>query len=53
MSKSSPLIAVIDDEDAVRKALGRLLQSEGLAVESFSGGGEFLVSDTSGTSSAK
>ncbi len=37
------LIAVIDDEEPVRKALGRLLQSVGLAVECFSGGGEFLA----------
>jgi FixJ family two-component response regulator len=44
MSKERPLIAVIDDEDAVRKALRRLLQSTGLAVETFSGGAEFLDS---------
>ena len=44
MSKVRPLIAVIDDEEPVRKALGRLLQSVGMAVETFSGGGEFLAS---------
>ena len=43
MSKDRPLIAVIDDEEPVRKALGRLLQSAGMAVETFSGGGEFLA----------
>ena len=43
MSKDRPLIAVIDDEESVRKALGRLLQSVGMAVETFSGGGEFLA----------
>ena len=43
MSKVRPLIAVIDDEEPVRKALGRLLQSVGMAVETFSGGGEFLA----------
>jgi FixJ family two-component response regulator len=37
-------IAVIDDEEAVRMALRRLLRSAGLAVETFSGGGEFLAS---------
>lgn len=41
---SSPLIAVIDDEDAVRKALRRLLCSAGMAVETYSGGAEFLSS---------
>jgi FixJ family two-component response regulator len=46
MSKDCPLIAVIDDEEAVRKALRRLLQAAGLAVETFSGGGEFLASLT-------
>ena len=44
MSKDRTLIAVIDDEEPVRKALGRLLESVGMAVEIFSGGGEFLAS---------
>jgi len=43
MSKVRPLIAVIDDEEPVRKALGRLMQSVGMTVETFSGGGEFLA----------
>ncbi len=43
MSQTRPLIAVIDDEEPVRKAIGRLLQSVGMAVETFSGGGEFLA----------
>jgi len=42
MPKERTLIAVIDDEESVRKALGRLLQSVGMSVETFSGGGEFL-----------
>ena len=42
MSKDCPLIAVIDDEDAVRKALRRLLLSAGLQVETFNGGTAFL-----------
>ena len=41
---SVPLIAVIDDEDSVRKALRRLLRSAGMTVETFSGGAEFLSS---------
>lgn len=44
MSQDCPLIAVIDDEDAVRTALRRLLDSVGMNVETFSGGGEFLKS---------
>jgi FixJ family two-component response regulator len=43
MSRDRPLIAVVDDEDAVRTALRRLLQSAGLTVETFSGGAEFLT----------
>lgn len=43
MSKDHRLIAVIDDEEPVRKALGRLLHSGGMAVETFSDGGAFLA----------
>ena len=43
MSQTHPLIAVIDDEEPVRKAIGRLLQSVGMAVETFGGGGDFLA----------
>lgn len=42
MGRDCPLIAIVDDEESVRKALGRLLVSAGLAVETFGGGGEFL-----------
>ena len=44
MSKEPPQIAVIDDEEPVRKALGRLLVSAGFAVRIFSGGRRFLDS---------
>jgi FixJ family two-component response regulator len=37
-----PLIAVIDDEASVRKALGRLLRAAGFESRSFAGGREFL-----------
>jgi FixJ family two-component response regulator len=43
MSDTHPLIAIIDDEEPVRKALGRLLQSVGMAVRTYSGGAEFLA----------
>ena len=40
----SPLIAVVDDEKAVRKALERLLRSAGLRVKGFASGTAFLHS---------
>ena len=44
MEKLRPLVAVVDDEDAIRKALERLLRSAGLAVRTFGSGREFLQS---------
>lgn len=43
MPDTRRLIAVIDDEEPVRKALGRLLQSVKMTVLTFSGGSEFLA----------
>lgn len=37
-----PYIAVVDDEEPVRKALGRLLRASGMEVECYAGGQEFL-----------
>jgi FixJ family two-component response regulator len=43
--KKHPLvIAIVDDEESVRKALSRLLRSAGMTVKTFSGGAEFLQS---------
>jgi FixJ family two-component response regulator len=42
VSKTRPLIAVVDDEEPVRIALRRLLRSAGLDVEVFSSGADFL-----------
>jgi len=42
VSKAKPLIAVVDDEESIRKALTRLLRSAGLDVEAFPSGVEFL-----------
>jgi len=42
--KKPPLIAVVDDDPFVRKALERLIGSTGLSVESFASGAEFLRS---------
>ena len=42
MSKSRPLIAVVDDEEPVRIALERLLRSAGFNVATFPSGTEFI-----------
>ena len=44
VEKIRPLVAVVDDEDSIRKALKRLLRSAGLAVECYASGPEFLQS---------
>jgi FixJ family two-component response regulator len=40
-----PFIAVVDDEEPVRKALKRLLRSAGLQAEGYASGKEFLAAD--------
>jgi len=42
---SQHLIAVVDDDFSVRRALGRLLSSAGFEVASFGSGEELLTSD--------
>jgi FixJ family two-component response regulator len=44
VNKNRLLVAVVDDEEAVRIALRRLLRSASLNVETFSSGAEFLES---------
>ena len=44
MTKSRSLIAVVDDEEPIRKALRRLLRSAGMDVDTFPSGVEFLES---------
>ena len=44
MSDIAPVIAVVDDEESVRKALGRLIRAAGFRVETFSSGSDFLRS---------
>ena len=44
MSQPPPLVAVVDDEESIRRALDRLLRSAGFAVETFASGAEFLRS---------
>ena len=38
-----PFVAVVDDEESVRKALKRLLRAAGLEAESYATGQEFLA----------
>jgi len=42
---SLPLIAVVDDDDAVRQSLQRLIRSAGFTVKVFASAEEFLNSD--------
>ena len=44
MTETHPLVAVVDDEEPVRKALMRLMRSASLSVETFGSGAEFLQS---------
>ena len=44
MHKDTSLIAVVDDEESVRRALGRLIRSAGFGVEMFGSGLEFMQS---------
>ena len=44
MNNRRVLVAVVDDDEAVRTALGRLLRSARFDVEAFSSGAEFLES---------
>ena len=44
MTKTQPHVAVVDNEEPIRKALMRLLRSAGLSVETFGSGSEFLQS---------
>jgi FixJ family two-component response regulator len=44
MQTVAPLVAIVDDEESVRRALGRLLRSAGYDVQPFASGTEFLHS---------
>jgi FixJ family two-component response regulator len=44
MTRDSPLIAVIDDDEAIRKALSRLLRASEFSVDCFPSGHAFLAS---------
>jgi FixJ family two-component response regulator len=44
MSEPKPLVFIVDDDEAVRKSLGTLLRSAGLAVATFASAQQFLAS---------
>src|SRR6266568_2696387 len=44
MNNELPLVAIVDDDLDVRRALRRLIGSAGFAVETFASGAEFLKS---------
>lgn len=46
MPKPPPVVAVVDDEESIRRALERLLRSAGYAVATYATGAEFLRSLT-------
>jgi FixJ family two-component response regulator len=43
MTKTSPLIYVVDDDASVREALSSLIRSVGFRVETFASAQEFLA----------
>ena len=43
MTKTPPVVAVLDDEPQMRKALRRLLATHGLRVETYESGKDFLA----------
>ena len=42
MSKSNPLIAIVDDDESVCRAMKRLVRSLGMEAEAFASGREFI-----------
>jgi len=42
MGEGKVRVAIVDDEDSVRRSVGRLLRSAGMEVETFASGREFL-----------
>jgi FixJ family two-component response regulator len=44
MQRDECLVAVVDDEESVRKALGRLIRSAGFGVATYGSGVEFMQS---------
>jgi FixJ family two-component response regulator len=49
MADARPVIAIVDDDFSVRRALSRLIRLGGYAVESFASAPEFLASDPRGS----
>ena len=43
MTRENPLVAVVDDEESVRRAIERLLRSAGMETETFASGNAMLA----------
>lgn len=43
MTKDRPIVYVVDDDESVRRALSRLINSAGYMVESFKSATEFMI----------
>jgi FixJ family two-component response regulator len=46
MQTAHSLVAIVDDEESVRRALGRLVRSAGFHVQTYASGADFLHSLT-------
>jgi FixJ family two-component response regulator len=44
MAESSPFVAIVDDEEPIRKALKRLMRAANVEAEAFASGADFLAS---------
>jgi len=42
MSNAAALVAIVDDEESVRKALSRLVRAAGFGVDTYASGADFL-----------
>lgn len=47
MDDAAPIVAIIEDDDAVRRALGRLIKSFGYRTHEFESGEKFLAEQSS------
>jgi len=50
MTKSAPVVFVVDDDESVRKSLRRLIRSMGFGVETFASAEDFLAHDVTASS---
>ncbi len=44
MQEKKAIVYIVDDDDSVRRAIGRLIRSAGMEAQTFASGGDFLRS---------